>query len=111
MAERSGRVSESGEHGHVDREIGLRVEVPAEAARPSGRTRELSVGVVEHRLHLEQDGSGDQVSARDRERGAKARDGVREHDGRRPDAKRQEREHHQVRQRPEDRIRQELPRP
>jgi hypothetical protein len=96
-----------GGSGH---EVGLGVEIATENRHLAARTRELAVGVVEHRLQLEEKRARDQVAARELDRRRDARRGPGRDDERRRDAKRQEDEHDEMRDRSEDVFTDELDR-
>ena len=104
----TGHVAQGSEERDVDEQVDLRVEVAPERARPSRPPRELTVGVVQHGLHLEEHRRGDELASNDEIHGAEACDSVRELDDPRRYAQGQQDAHERPRERAEDRRREEL---
>ena len=103
-----GDVPERGEEHGVDEQVGLGVEVAPEHRDPAGGARELPVGVVEHRLQLQQQRGADEVAAAELDRSPEPGRRRREHDRGRRHPQRQQREHDEVRERPEDHLAEQL---
>ena len=89
----------------VDEQVELGVEVAAEGRDPSREARELAVGVVEHRLQLDEQRGDDEVASRQLDGRRDARRTRRGRDERRRHAQRQQREHDEVRERTVDAAR------
>ena len=104
----AGQIPEGGEERRVDEQVRLGVEVAPDRGDPSRGARELAVGVVEHRLHDEQERSEDQCPARQLDRGRHAYAEAREHHRGRRDAEGEQQQHDEVCQRPVDALADEL---
>ena len=76
--------------GSVDEQVGLGVEVATERGDAAGEARELAVGVVEHRLELQEQRGGEERAAGRRDGGAEAGGGAGENDGGRRHTQRQQ---------------------
>ena len=103
-----GDVTESGEDGRVHDEVGLRVQVAAGERDAPGDACELAVRVVQQRLQLQEQRSGEQLPAGESDSGDEPGDRVGEDDGRRRDSGSRENRHEQVRERPKDDLEDEL---
>ena len=104
------RVADRREERRVDDQVAVRVEVAPERRLLVGCSRERTVGAVEDRLQDDQARGEEQLAAPDLDRCSEAGREPREDDGGRRDAQRQESEHHQVGERPVERLGDELAR-
>ena len=104
-----GDVPERGEDRDVDEEVGFRVEVPPDQRHAAGCACELTVGVVEERLQLQEKGCDERLAARDREGRREPARGIRSDDRRGRDTEPRETGHKSARQRPEHELENELP--
>jgi 4a-hydroxytetrahydrobiopterin dehydratase len=105
-----GRVADRSEERSVRDQVAVRVEVAAERRYPAGRARERAVRSVEDGLQDEEPRREEQLASRELDRGREPCGEAGQHDGRRRHAKRQQREDDEVRERPVERLRDELPR-